>query len=184
MPPPPIDYLSQGLPELPAGAAGLLRRCAIPNWVERSEADFGMMMSELLSAVGDELSYLQDRVAAEATLRDGDAAALAGQPGAAGGLRAAAGHQRHHHRCNAMCRATGTVPAGARISALAPDGTPVPFEIGAGLADATNYPVVRSLELSRSRPTGSTTTSNAGRRARPICGCRDTASTSPPARRC
>src|SRR4029077_4927110 len=39
-----------------------------PNWHERSEADFGVMFLEALSAIGDELSYTQDRVATEATL--------------------------------------------------------------------------------------------------------------------
>ncbi|HET7882129.1 MAG TPA: hypothetical protein VFL55_14675, partial [Acetobacteraceae bacterium] len=34
-----------------------------PNWVERSEADLGMMLAEVLSGLGDEFSYLQDRVA-------------------------------------------------------------------------------------------------------------------------
>ena len=32
------------------------------------------------------------------------------------------------------------VPAGTRLSALAPDGTQVPFEIGTGLADTTALP--------------------------------------------
>ena len=39
-----------------------------PLWAERSEADFGVMLMEALSALADELSYLQDRVAAEATI--------------------------------------------------------------------------------------------------------------------
>jgi hypothetical protein len=39
-----------------------------PFWVERSEADVGVMLMETLSAVADELSYLQDRVAAESKL--------------------------------------------------------------------------------------------------------------------
>ena len=85
VPVPPIDYLSR---DFQSFQQALLEFSSLryPNWVERSEADFGMMMSEVLSAVGDELSYLQDRVAAEATLLDGDAAAVPGQPGAAGGL--------------------------------------------------------------------------------------------------
>ena len=64
---PPIDYLSR---DFQSFQQALLAFSSLryPNWVERSEADFGMMMSEVLSAVGDELSYLQDRVAAEATL--------------------------------------------------------------------------------------------------------------------
>ena len=39
-----------------------------PQWIERSEADMGVMLMEALSALADELSYQQDRVAAEATL--------------------------------------------------------------------------------------------------------------------
>ena len=39
---------------------------AYPLWVERSEPDLGMVLIEALSAIGDELSYLQDRVAGEA----------------------------------------------------------------------------------------------------------------------
>ncbi len=39
-----------------------------PQWQERSEADFGVMFLEALSALADDLSYTQDRIAAEATL--------------------------------------------------------------------------------------------------------------------
>jgi hypothetical protein len=40
----------------------------LPNWTERSEADLGIVLLELLAATGDNLSYLQDRVANEAFL--------------------------------------------------------------------------------------------------------------------
>lgn len=40
----------------------------MPAWTERSEADFGIALLELLAATGDSLSYLQDRVANEAFL--------------------------------------------------------------------------------------------------------------------
>lgn len=39
-----------------------------PAWVERSEADAGVMLMEALAAVADELSYYQDRVAAESAI--------------------------------------------------------------------------------------------------------------------
>src|SRR4029079_13533480 len=39
-----------------------------PAWQERSEADFGVMFLEALAAVADDLSYQQDRIAAEAWL--------------------------------------------------------------------------------------------------------------------
>lgn len=40
----------------------------MPDWQERNEADLGMVMVELLSYVGDQLSYQQDAVATEAYL--------------------------------------------------------------------------------------------------------------------
>src|SRR4051812_22900120 len=64
---PPIDYLAK---DFTSFRRALLDFSALryPGWAERSEADFGIMFAELLSAMGDDLSYLQDRVAAEAML--------------------------------------------------------------------------------------------------------------------
>lgn len=39
-----------------------------PDWQDRVEADIGMMAMEILSAMGDELAYAQDRLARESTL--------------------------------------------------------------------------------------------------------------------
>ena len=36
------------------------------------------------------------------------------------------------------------IPAGARLSAMSPSGASVPFEIGNGIADVTQYPVVQA----------------------------------------
>jgi len=139
VPVPPIDYLSR---DFQSFQQALLAFSSLryPDWVERSEADFGMMMSELLSAAGDELSYLQDRVAADATL------GTATQRRSLVSLARLVDYEPRPAtsattilQCNVS--GTGTVAAGTRISALAPDGTLVPFEIGEGLADTTNYPV-------------------------------------------
>ena len=136
---PPIDYLAkdflsfrQALTEFSA-----LR---YPNWVERSEADFGMMVAEVLSAVGDELSYLQDRVAAEATLP------TATQRRSLVSLARLVDYEplpATSASTVVQCTvgAAGVVNAGTRLSALAPDGTKVPYEIGTGLADTTHYQV-------------------------------------------
>lgn len=40
-----------------------------PDWRDRSEADLGMVLLELMAYAGDQLSYLQDRVALEGFLR-------------------------------------------------------------------------------------------------------------------
>src|ERR1017187_2289673 len=37
-----------------------------PDWQDRLEADFGIMMAEVMSAVGDEFAYYQDRISHEA----------------------------------------------------------------------------------------------------------------------
>lgn len=64
---PPIDYTAKDY--------GSFRRLMLdrlsllaPNWVERTPADLGVALVEILSYVGDELSYRQDAVATEAYL--------------------------------------------------------------------------------------------------------------------
>ena len=137
---PPIDYLAkdflsfrQALTEFSA-----LR---YPDWQERSEADLGMVLAEIISAVGDELSYLQDRVAAEASLP------TATQRRSLVSLARLVDYEPMPAisattlvQCD-VAAAAHTVAAGTRIGATAPDGTPIPFEIGAGLADTSAYPV-------------------------------------------
>ena len=65
---PPIDYLAKDFLSFKQALTDF-SALRYPAWQERAEADFGMMFLEALSAIADELSYLQDRVAAEATLQ-------------------------------------------------------------------------------------------------------------------
>ena len=65
--PVPINYLAKDFASF-TQALSDFSALRYPFWVERSEADVGVMVMEALSAVADELSYLQDRVSAEATL--------------------------------------------------------------------------------------------------------------------
>ena len=64
---PPIDYLAK---DFDSFRRALLEFSALryPAWQERSEADFGVMFLEVLASVADDLSYQQDRIAAEAWL--------------------------------------------------------------------------------------------------------------------
>ena len=71
---PPIDYLAK---DFLSFRQALLDFSALryPEWQERSEADFGVMFLEALSSLADDLSYTQDRIAAEArwkSRRNGD----------------------------------------------------------------------------------------------------------------
>jgi hypothetical protein len=65
--PVPVDYLAKDFTSFLAALSNF-SAARYPLWTERSEADFGVMLMEVLSALADELSYLQDRVAAEATI--------------------------------------------------------------------------------------------------------------------
>jgi hypothetical protein len=138
-PVPPIDYLAKDFLSF-RQALTEFSSLRYPNWVEQSEADFGVMMAEVLSAIGDELSYLQDRVAAEASLP------TATQRRSLVSLARLVDYEplpATSATTTVLCTAgaAGVVPAGTRLSALAPDGTQVPFEIGTGLADTTAYQV-------------------------------------------
>jgi hypothetical protein len=63
----PIDYLAKDFASF-CQALSNFSAARYPQWAERSEADLGVVLMELLSALADELSYLQDRIAAEAVL--------------------------------------------------------------------------------------------------------------------
>lgn len=135
---PPIDYLAKDF--------GSFRRALLefsglryPAWRERSEADFGVMFAEALSALADELSYQQDRVAAEAGLE------TATQRQSLVQWARLVDYEPRPATCATtllLCDVAGpSIPAGARVSAVAPDGSPVSFEIGANIEDTRSYPV-------------------------------------------
>jgi hypothetical protein len=62
-----IDYLAKDYASFRQGLLDFVS-ARFPAWTERSEADFGMMLLELLAYTADNLSYMQDRVANEAFL--------------------------------------------------------------------------------------------------------------------
>jgi hypothetical protein len=69
-PPPPeplIDYTTKDYASFRQALIDLIPQLA-PGWAERHEADVGIALLELLSYVGDQLSYYQDAVANEAFL--------------------------------------------------------------------------------------------------------------------
>jgi hypothetical protein len=135
--PPPIDYLAKDFSALRTALSDF-SALRYPAWQERSEADFGMMFLEALASLGDDLSYQQDRVAAEAYL---DTATE---------RRSLVRHARlvdYEPRPATAARVTlqlqvtgGPVPAGVAVGALGPDGVVVAFETGTGLDDHAAYP--------------------------------------------
>ncbi|HEY0480558.1 MAG TPA: baseplate J/gp47 family protein, partial [Kofleriaceae bacterium] len=63
----PIDYLARDFWSL-RRAILEFAQLRYPDWQDRLEADIGMMLVELMAALGDELAYYQDRVAREGAL--------------------------------------------------------------------------------------------------------------------
>ena len=63
----PIDYLAR---DFWSFRTALLDFASLkyPTWTDRLEADAGVMMAEVMSALGDEMAYYQDRVSREAYL--------------------------------------------------------------------------------------------------------------------
>jgi hypothetical protein len=64
---PPVDYLAKDYASFRQALLDLIPTL-VPGWVERREADLGIVLVELLAYVGDQLSYFQDAVATEAYL--------------------------------------------------------------------------------------------------------------------
>jgi Baseplate J-like protein len=62
-----IDYLAKDYSSFRQALIDFIPT-RLPAWTERSEADLGMTLLELLAATADTLSYVQDRVANEAFL--------------------------------------------------------------------------------------------------------------------
>jgi hypothetical protein len=62
-----VDYLTRDYDGFRQALIDLIP-AKLPEWTDRSEADFGLALIELFSYMGDILSYYQDRVANEAFL--------------------------------------------------------------------------------------------------------------------
>jgi hypothetical protein len=141
---PPIDYLAR---DFLSFRQALLDFSALryPNWQERSEADFGVMFLEALSALADDFSYTQDRIAAEAALPT------------ATQRRSVTRHARLvDYEPGPACSSTVMlqfdvapgiidIAHGLEVIAPAPDGSPMPFETGTSLAARKLDPLTGGL---------------------------------------
>lgn len=132
VPSPAIDYLAKDFTSFRSALLDYAAS-AYPQWVERDEPDVGIMLIELLSAAGDDLSYLQDRVTGESAL------ATATQQ------VSAVRHARLVDYEPTPATSAQTVvqidvgyvglARGHTVGAGLPDGTTLPFELGGPLLD-------------------------------------------------
>jgi hypothetical protein len=125
-----------------------------PDWKDRLEADAGVMLAEVMSALGDEMAYYQDRTGREAYLET------------ATQRRSLRHHARliDHNIHDGLGATTwldvtvtdisGTpkIEAGSEIWAVDDHGNIINFEVGNGLGDIihmTTYPVNRKCNSFR-----------------------------------
>ena len=132
---PPIDYLAK---DFNSFRTALLNFSALhyPEWQERSEADFGVMFLEALASVADDLSYQQDRIAAEAWIETATERRSLVRLARLVDYEPVVAVAAHTWLQFTVAGSLGfSIPRGVRVSALAPDGTYVDFETGRNLRD-------------------------------------------------
>jgi hypothetical protein len=143
----PIDYLAKDFRSF-VQALSEFSTQRYPAWLERSEADLGKVVMELLAAIGDELSYFQDRIASESLL------ATATQPLSLLHLARLVDYEPAPATVATVQLQLDVAPGTTAITtpvhcqALAAGGGLIDFEVGQGFADpdtgkqaAINYPV-------------------------------------------
>jgi hypothetical protein len=143
----PVDYMAR---DFWSYRKALLDFASLryPGWKDRLEADAGIMLMEVMCALGDETAYYQDRIGREAYLETAT--------------------QRRSVRRHARlidydiddgqgaatwldCTVSGTglsIPSGINIYALADNREQIDFETGAGLEDymdSVSYPADEEL---------------------------------------
>jgi hypothetical protein len=107
-----------------------------PDWVDRLEADFGVMLAEVMSALGDEFAYAQDRIAREPYLE------LAAERRSVRRLARLVDYTMDDGRAatawiDVQVAGSAGIVSGTPVSS--PDGKVI-FEIGRGLSDSYALP--------------------------------------------
>ncbi len=133
-----VDYLSRDFRSLRSALLDFAAQ-RYPNWAEVIEADGGVMLAEVMAALGDEFSYIQDRFAREAYLE------TATQRRSLRWHTSLVDYPIHDGLSATTLLAIEAsvdgdfVAAGTRAWAILEGGSAVPFEIGEGLRDDRRY---------------------------------------------
>ncbi len=137
----PVDYLARDFVSIRNALLDFASH-RYPQWTEKIEADAGVMLAEIMAALGDELSYIQDRYAREAYLE------TATQRRSLRHHTQLVDYQIHEGlaagafldltvKSDAGGAGGAFVSAGSRVWAPGQGAPPIPFELGNGLADTT-----------------------------------------------
>lgn len=130
-----VDYLARDFVSLRNALLDFTAQ-RYPDWQTPMEADVGMVPLEIIAALGDELSYLQDRHNREAYLETATERRSLRRKARLVDYEIHDGRQASTILELAVAAATTSVPAGAAVWALAEGQEPLAFELGEGLRDA------------------------------------------------
>jgi hypothetical protein len=134
----PVDYLARDYTSLRSALLDFAAQ-RYPNWAEVVEADAGVMLAEVMAALGDEFSYIQDRHAREGYL------SMATQRRSLRWHTSLVDYPIHDGLSATTLLAIDVtadgafVEAGTRTWAVLEGGATVPFEIGDGLRDIRRF---------------------------------------------
>lgn len=129
----PVDYLARDFSSLRNALLDFAAQ-RYPDWTETIEADAGVMLAEIMAALGDELSYVQDRHGREAYLET-----LSERRSIRWHTRLV-DYQIHDGRSATTvlavdASAAAFAEAGMRVWAAQDGVVPIPFELGHSLED-------------------------------------------------
>jgi hypothetical protein len=157
----PIDYLAR---DFTSFRNALLDFAAqrYPEYTLPIEADVGVMLAEVMAALGDEFSYMQDRYAREAFLETANQRRSLRKKARLLDFEIHDG-QAASTFLELVVNANGIVPAAqtegfmgearpGRVWAATEDGEPIAFEIGTGIRDASEYAVRTAWNASQLTP--------------------------------
>lgn len=133
----PVDYLARDFASLRSAFLDFAAQ-RYPQWGERIDADVGVMFAEVVAALGDELSYVQDRYAREAYLETATQRRSLRRHARLVDYDLFDGRAARTWMDLTLPAAAGAreVLAGDRVfSPAVGGGAPIPFELGDGLAD-------------------------------------------------
>jgi hypothetical protein len=143
----PVDYLARDFESFRSALFDFARQ-RHPDWTDSVEADVGVMLLELMSALGDELSYVQDQYARESHF------VTATQRHSIRRHARLIDYQIHDGRLASTALAftvgadsdppsfSTVIAAGSRVAAIDADGTSIVFEVGQSLEDRLLDPSV------------------------------------------
>ncbi|HVV53394.1 MAG TPA: hypothetical protein VHO06_27300 [Polyangia bacterium] len=133
----PVDYLARDFVSFENALLDFAAQ-RYPQWTTPITADVGVMLAEVFAALGDELSYIQDRYAREAFLETATQRRSLRKKARLLDFEIHDGRSATTLLAFTVSGVSGTpvpVTAGTPVWALSESSAPIPFEVGLGLHD-------------------------------------------------